>query len=99
MSYPNSDRFIVTRLAQGPWLVLDHQMQGTRLVASCPDEDDANAVADLMNDQFGDDRGSGHAAYSAPRRTFERYVAPSPNRISAIRSLARTLRGLYGLVA
>ena len=35
----------VSRLQAGPWLVLD----GTRLVASCPEEKEARAIAAFMN--------------------------------------------------
>jgi hypothetical protein len=38
----------VKRLQGGPWLVID-QLQKDRLVASCPLEDDAHAVAALMH--------------------------------------------------
>ena len=41
-------RFFVKRLGAGPWLVLD-RAHAERLVASCPIEDDASAVAALMN--------------------------------------------------
>lgn len=41
-------RFFVKRLQNGPWLVID-KIQGDRLVASCPLEDDAHAIAALMH--------------------------------------------------
>lgn len=40
-------RFKVTRLAKGPWLVVDGAHLD-RLVASCPMQTDADAVAALM---------------------------------------------------
>ena len=41
-------RFAVSPLRGGPWLVLD-RVHADRLVASCPLEDDAHAIAALMN--------------------------------------------------
>jgi hypothetical protein len=45
---PPLARFAVSRLSGGPWLVLD-RVHADRLVASCPVEDEAHAVAALMN--------------------------------------------------
>ena len=41
-------RFLVKRLQNGPWLVVD-RLHNDRLVASCPIEDDAHAIAALMH--------------------------------------------------
>ena len=41
-------RFRLTRMHDGPWLVLD-EGRWTRVVASCPQERDAQAIAALMN--------------------------------------------------
>src|SRR5579875_2367170 len=45
---PDLPRFLVSRLQAGPWLVIDRLHNG-RLVASCPLEDDARAIAALMH--------------------------------------------------
>ena len=45
---PPLARFAVSRLSGGPWLVLD-RVHADRLVASCPVENEAHAVAALMN--------------------------------------------------
>jgi hypothetical protein len=41
-------RFCVSRISDGPWLVLD-EGRWRRVAATCPQERDARAIAALMN--------------------------------------------------
>jgi hypothetical protein len=50
----DADRFRIVRLQDGRWLVID-EGRWRRVVASCPQEGDARAIAALMN---GDAEGA-----------------------------------------
>ena len=62
-------RFRVARIDDGPWLVLD-EGRWRRVVATCPQERDARAIAALMNGDF--ERASAlHTEFLAEENPFQ----------------------------